>query len=282
MSFRTFLRWCLFALYVTLFFSLPLTILWERAGFLAGVSLAVGFLAWLRLDGTNRIARRLGARPLAAAQAPQVFAVVREYCRRLEIEPPTVMVIETPAINIGLFGFDRKDCHLVLTRGALRSMNRAELAAVIGRELTYLWHGDCFLETWFSQFMSALVTRVSPERRPTQPGRRIYPFGLFLRQLVLYPLTIVPSIALLSSQDSSLLDNQAVRMTQRPRALSEGLRMIETFQERIPFTIPLSTRHLFLVPPPTHDPLGRIFFANEDISPRVHSLAAQVTHVGLT
>ena len=59
----------------------------------------------------------------------------------------------------------------------------------------------------------------------------------------------------------------------RTNFLAEAYRKLEALQERYPLTVPFSVRHLFLLPPPTLDPLGRLFFDSEPLLSRIQLLA---------
>lgn len=284
MAFRAITHWLAFAVYVAVFFTLPLALLWNLMGAVVGAILAVSFLILLGFRGSERIARRLKMKPLARAQAPQVFAMVGEYCRRLQMPVPSIGIIETPALNLALFGFSRKTACLAVTRGALDRLKRDELSALIGRELCYLWFGDVFCESWLSQFLSVLDGVISPRRTSWNKSaaahnRRTYPFRLFLRQMALYPLTLIPAYFLKGARDAAALDLQSTRITRLPHALAGGLRRAEAMVERIPFRVPFSTRHLFLLSPPAEDPLARVFFGGDDVDARIRNVESKLTEV---
>lgn len=270
MTLRAWFHWFLFVVYFALFFAVPLAILWGGIGALFGVALSCVFLWFMGFRGNRRISARLNVKALTAAEAPVVSSIVNEYCRRLQMPVPKLGVIETPAMNIGMFGFSRQTAVLVFTRGTLEKLNRTGLAALIGRELSHLWFGDIFCDSWLSQFLSLLDRMLSPTRpKSAAQAKRFYPFRLFVRQAFLYPLALFPMTILKLSKDPSKLDLKSVRLTRRPQDLAEALRRLEAMQERTPFTVPFSTRHLFLVSPSAQDPLTRVFFGSFDLSSRI-------------
>lgn len=277
MTFRAMTHWLAFATYLAIFFTLPFALLWDTTGLAVGGALVVAFLFQLGWRGAERIGERLGASPLTRAEAPELYAMVEEYCRRLSLARPSLHVIETAAVNFAVYGFTRARCHLVVTRGALETLKREEIGALVGRELSYLWYGDVIGESWLSQFLAVLDRFVTPRRVEHSSVRRAYPFRLFLRHALLYPLALVPAYFLKGATDAAKLDLQSTRITRKPHALASGLRRAEALMERLPFLVPFSTRHLFLLPPPAQDPLARVFFGGDDIGARVKNVEKKLT-----
>ena len=272
----------LFVLYVVLFVTLPMALLAERVGFFLGFGLAASFLFSLRFHGIDRILRRMQAHRIARSQAPILFAQVHEYARRLQIPVPWVARIESPGVNIAAVAFSPRECCLVITEGALRQLSREELAALVGRQMTYLWQGEVYNATWLGQFLACIDLLVSPgSQHHLLHTRRFYPFKVFIRQILLYPLTLLPAFLLRGTQEPVDLDRKAVRLTRRPHELAEAYRKIEALQERFPLAAPFSVRHLFLLPPPTLDPLGRLFFDAEPLLPRIQSLGEFSKNISL-
>jgi len=258
-------------------------VLWDVNGVTLGVVGTITFLAWLRLQGDERIARRLKARPLSMAQAPLLHAMVNEYCRRLSLPLPAIQVIESPALNFAVFGFAFAQMNLAVTRGALEKLSREELSALVGRELTCLWHGETVNESWLAQLLSCIDRLISPPRaRGSLHGRRFYPLKLFIRQILIYPLTLFPAWVLRARSDPSTVDLRSIKVTKKPEALAEGLRLLEANHQRLVFYSRFSVRHLFLITPPAQDPLARVFFESEGLFSRIASVEKLTEVVALS
>lgn len=262
----------LFIVYTTLLFGTPLGLLWGWQGMIAGGILAAGLFALIGFRGSERIGERLKITRLSAAESPEIHSIVAEYCRRLSIPKPTIGVIECSAVNFAQFGFSWNATYLAITRGALERLKRSELSALLGWELTYLWHGDVFLESWLSQFLAVIDPLVMPSYshpiHATTRGR-LYPLKLFARQIFIYPLTLLPVFILKTARSLKGIDLKAVKLTGKPQALAEGFRILEALRERNPLYTSYSTRHLFLIAPPTDDPFIRMFFVTDNLSDRI-------------
>jgi heat shock protein HtpX len=273
MAWRAWTRWLGFALYTTLFFAIPLAILWGLSGLAVGITTAASFLFFLAHRAPERIVARLGAREIQTAESAALFALTREYCRRLGLPMPRLFLMESPALNLALFGHTRRRGYLVVTRGALTNLPRECLGALVARELTYLSLGETTLETTLSELLSLIDGLVMPRRTSGgQPAPRFYPFGLFVRQIVLYPFCLVPGFLLKRTHSAARIDEASVRVSRDALGLSEGLRWLQARYDRVPLPVAFSARHLFLLPPPAGDPLARVFFAGNDLGDRIRTV----------
>ena len=105
----------------------------------AAAGLAAAALLWLGSPKSALAA--LGARPLARGEHPRLENVVEGLCTTHGFHPPSVHVVETPAINAASVGRRRPPAHLVVTRGALSRFDRLELEAVVARQLCEIRRG---------------------------------------------------------------------------------------------------------------------------------------------
>jgi heat shock protein HtpX len=273
MTGRAFFRWTLFAAYVALFFVIPFYLVGDLIGLGVGISLWLGFLVFIRWNGVAKITRRLKVSPLTRAHHPALRAIVSEYCRRLKLPEPRVGVMASPAVNLGLFGFNPRDAHLVITQGAIERLSRDQLSSLIGRELCYFKLGESVTETWLCQFLWIFYRLINqPALSRTAPVRKTTTVKLFSKQILFFPLTLFPLLVLKGRRNAELVDNLSLKLTRKPGALSAGFRYLEAMQERIPFPVAFSDRHLFLLPPRNQDPLARVFFQSESFSERIRAI----------
>lgn len=284
-------RWSLFAAYLTVFTSFPLAILFEWTGLALGVSISASILLFMGVNAEKRIFIRLKLNELTIAEAPELYHTLGEYCRRLHLPTPRLAIMDSLALNIGSlggsfggeFGYNsKKKSYLILTTGLLKSCNRAEISALMGRELLSLHKGESALGTWLCQFLyfvEIVALRKSSPRTHQKLGR-IYSFTLFLRQLCLLPLALFPKWLLMKASYSPELENAAAKLTQSPHALAEAYRQIKALSGRQVFRAPFNSRHLFLFPPPPQDPLARTLFQEPDLSGRIQALGKLQKLVG--
>ncbi len=271
------LRWLAFFSFTVLCLAVPLGLIWGSQGLIAGVLVASILAIGMRWNATERIARKLQAKPLTLAEAPIAHGLVREYCRRLRIPTPQLMIIESNGLNAGAFGFSRHAIRLVVTRGLLEKLTRGQLAAVLCRVLCKAQTFEIYNESWLCQFFEvldkAVLSKKNSMRRPEEP----LILHRVLRQAILYPITLFPAYVLKASCDESLLDAQTAKLTQNPLFLAGAYRRMESRADWAPYQAPFSCRHLFLATPPTADPLARAFFAETALNQRVKQIETLLT-----
>lgn len=263
----------LFAAYVIAFVSLPFAMLLGLSGAIVGTIGAVCFLVALRYHGTRRIAKQLEVTWMTSAQSPHWCGVVQEYCRRLGVAAPRLGVLASDSVNVGTFGFLPRQGWVVITQGALDRLNRTELSALLGRELVLWQKAEVAGHTWLALFLNALDIWVEPRHDRVRARKRSsHPVRVFLRQILFYPLTVIPCWLLRGRWDETWLDSATVALCGSRRALAEALRKVEAYSERTHLRVSVSFQHLFLKAPPTADPLARLFFSTSTLADRIRFL----------
>jgi Zn-dependent protease with chaperone function len=102
------------------------------------VAVGIGWLLVVRAPGLALSA--LGAQPLEEALHPRVESLVESICASFGITEPQLYTVDTDAIDAAVVG-SADDTRLVITRGALEKLDRLELEAVVGRELSLFGSG---------------------------------------------------------------------------------------------------------------------------------------------
>ncbi len=138
----------------------------------------------------------LGARPLDKGDNPRLDNLLDGLCTTHGFHPPEVHLVESPAVNAAAVGLGGPTAHLVVTSGALSSLGRLELEAVVARQLCAIGRGVAF------PTVLASVSRL-PGAAPVTAG----------------------AAARVSGFDTvSDLDVEAARLTSFPPALASALR----------------------------------------------------------
>lgn len=271
--FGVLLRFSAFIAYLFLFFVLPFAILWEWMGIALGVAFFVAFLALLKYRAMQKIQERLGAETLSYSEAPILFTLLKEHCRRLELPLPKVFVLQTDAMNSATYGFSHETSAFVVTRGVLNNLSREQLSALVARQLVTVWHRDILCATWLAQFLAFIdfATKAGTKKERVLHLRQ-ESFGQFIRRIVLYPLALFPSYILAGVNPPEVLDSQAARFSKLGFELAEGMRLMEAMQERNPLFVKFSVRHLFLVTPSSIDPIVGVLFKSPPLRFRVDAL----------
>ena len=160
----------------------------------------------------------LGARPLVKGDHPRLENLVDGLCTTHGFHQPSVHVVESPAVNAASVGLRRPSAHLVVTSGALSSLDRLELEAVVARQLCAIGRGVAF------PTVLASVSRL--------PGAASATAGLAAR---------------VSGFDTvSGIDVEAARLTSFPPAMASALREVA---EGPGLSTSRAVAHLWMVAP---------------------------------
>ena len=204
------------------------------AGSIVGPSLRK--VSQLRAGG-KVVALDLGARLVTGDASDPLLRrlrnVVEEMAIAAGVPVPAVYVLESGAMNALAAGYVPAAASLVVTRGALLALDRAELQGVIGHEFSHILNGDMRLNTRLVGFLhglfivSALGRWLGPgsggaggERRGGVLGSAGIAFfiigftGLFVGRLLQ---------AAVARQRERLADATAVQFTRESRGLRNAL-----------------------------------------------------------
>lgn len=104
---------------------------------IVGVWFAISYFA-----NTAMIRRATGARPLERRENPRVYNIVENLCMTCGMPMPKVNVIDDPQLNAFASGVDSGSYTVTVTMGICERLTDAELAGVIGHELTHIRNRD--------------------------------------------------------------------------------------------------------------------------------------------
>ncbi len=207
---------------------------------------------WSRLsEGGAAVARMLGARELAADPVDAAERRLRNIAQEMAVAarapvPRLFLLDDESAINACAVGHDARDAAVIVTRGALRRLDRDELQGVFAHEFAHVLHGDVRLNLTLTayvygilivhQFGRALLGWAHPQRFHPTSGNdpRALPLALAAAALGV-AIMAVGAIgwlaarllqAAVSRQREYLADATAVRFTRLPDGLGNALRKL--------------------------------------------------------
>jgi heat shock protein HtpX len=132
-----------------------LTALFMTVGYLIGGGAGV-VIAFIIAAGTNLFsywnADRLvlsmhGAQEVDERSAPELVAIVRELAQRAGLPAPRVYLMDSPQPNAFATGRNPQHAAVCATTGLLNTLNREEIAGVIGHELSHVRNHDTLTMT---------------------------------------------------------------------------------------------------------------------------------------
>lgn len=234
---------------------------WVELLFLAGFILLIILGATLfqisRLSkGGEAVANILKAKPVSEhtddPEERKALNVLQEMsiASNLGSVPKLYILENEPSINAFAAGWKEDDAVVGLTRGSLEHLNRDELQAVVGHEISHIKNGDMFLNvkmmgilfgllvlTYLGGFIlrSALYGAVLSGRRSRGDPRAI--ILILIVGLAIFLAGIVGMVygnlvkAAVSRQREYLSDASSVQFTRMPEAMSGALRKIKEMSE---------------------------------------------------
>jgi Zn-dependent protease with chaperone function len=240
----------------------PAWLVWATsAAVLAGIAGATLRKIAAISQGGPAIARMLDARPIVRVRAQPLerrfLNLVEEMAIAAGLPVPRAYVLDRAAgINALTAGFTPRDAVILVTRGALATLERDELQGVVAHEMSHVLNGDVRLNTWMIGLLAGLVsvgalggfllsgsdpdadgpeqTRMLMARAALgMPFAMLGGIALFLLGSVLAVLGGASLVfarlikATVSREREFLADASAVQFTRNPEALAGALARIE-------------------------------------------------------
>jgi heat shock protein HtpX len=206
------------------------------------------------------------ARPVTAAQQPQLINVVTEMALAAAIPMPAVYLIDDTAPNAFATGRDPRHASIAITTGLLQKLDREELQGVIGHELSHVRNYDirysllvgvlvgtvALLADFFLRFTFwggfGGGRRSSSDRDSGGGGLQVIVFVLAIVLAILAPFFARLVQLAVSRQREYLADASSVELTRNPQGLERALAAISEDKEVLEVAN-RATQHLFFTNP---------------------------------
>lgn len=114
------------------------------------IVMAIGVTLFQYLIGPNMVTSMMKVRWVSSSEEPELHQMVDEMSKLAGIPKPKIGISQMAVPNAFAFGRSIKDSRVCVTSGIQRLLNKDELKAVIGHELSHVRHRDMIVITILS------------------------------------------------------------------------------------------------------------------------------------
>jgi len=120
------------------------------SGFLPQIIFAFGMMFFQYLIGPKLVEMMMRVRYVSKTEYPWLYEMVEDLSRKASLPMPRICISDVQVPNAFAFGRGRRDGRVCLTRGIMNLLDREELRAVLGHELSHLKNNDVLFITLLS------------------------------------------------------------------------------------------------------------------------------------
>ena len=252
------------------------------------VAMIIGFIYALTMifQSTEIVMSMNGAREVDRNEEPVLYHVVEDMAMVAQIPMPRVYVIDDAGLNAFATGSNPQNAAVAATSGLLEIMNREELEAVIGHEVSHIRNLDIRISTIAVALASAITLLssmagrmmwwggASRSRRNSDRdsgGLEVIMLVISLLAIVLAPLAATLVQLAISRQREFLADASSVELTRNPQGMINALLKLENSQ---PMThhVDDASSALYINDPQKRGFLKKLFYTHPPISERIERL----------
>jgi heat shock protein HtpX len=177
-----------------------------------------------------------GARIVSAREEPELHEIVTRLCAIADITVPKIAIMNTMMPNAFATGRNQKNAVVAVTTGLMQRLDREELEAVLGHELTHIKNRDMMVLTIASFLSTVAFFIVRYALYFGGGGNRKGNAGLILVWIVSMIVWIVSFLLIraLSRYREFSADRGAAIITGKPSKLASALMKISGMMQRVP------------------------------------------------
>jgi heat shock protein HtpX len=254
---------------------------WGTQGLVIGLILGLVFVGGSYWFSDKLAVRAAGAVPVSEAEAPRLYAIVRDLAHRADMPMPRIYL--SPAQQPNAFATGRNPEHAVVavTQGLMQVVDDDELKGVLAHEISHVRHRDILITSVAAAVAMAItfIARMAMwgaifgggGRGNDRDGGNV--FGA-LAMMILAPIAAAMLQMALSRSREFDADRGGAELLGTGEPLARALQKIEGYAKQVPMNIdpahatafiinPLTGRkvqfaNMFMTHPPTEERIRRL------------------------
>jgi len=243
----------------------------------AGIMNFVGY--WF----SDKIALSMsGAKPVSESEAPDLYRMVRELCRRAELPLPRLYVIPSPTPNAFATGRNPQHSAVAVTSGIVNILNRDELEGVIAHELAHIKNRDILISSVAAMIAGAISQLahmaqwammfggMQRDRDDEDSGGGGLLGGLAM--MIVGPVAAMLIQMAISRSREYQADATGAAICGRPLSLANALQKLESGNHRFPMEVNPAQAQMYIVNPLTAGGIATLFSTHPPMAERVKRL----------
>lgn len=230
---------------------------------------------------SDKIALKMaGARPVAEAEAPELYRIVGRLAQTAGLPLPKLYVMEQAAPNAFATGRDPQHAVVAVTTGLMGIVNERELTAVLAHELGHVRNRDTLVMAVVASVAGAIAYLAQMaqfsmlfggHRDDEEGGGGLGIVGMIAAMILLPLAATVVQLAVSRSREYGA-DDTGAEVSRDPLALASALRKMEAASRQIPLPVSPTVSPLFIVQPLLPGGFTRLFSTHPPIEQRIARL----------